>query len=361
MFSTLILNCFIAHAICFAFCSPSPSMMENASRNASAFFERLRILISTNQNHSKTSFVKNQNGVKIAISNWRDLPGPRQIAGRQGAVYFDFKLLNGSRVHLLVLDLNSVDFILKPGLSPTTKTTTHQAELNSAAAAINGGFFSLADGTSVSYVIVDGKELASPRKNPGLVDNDRISSVRNKIYNRSEMRVLISDSGQTKVQIANHDEPVSPGFRLLHSLQAGPRLLPRMTLEEEAFIRKEAGGTVDVIRSSHELARTAFGVTPDNHVMLLCVEGGDESVNAGGASLSQVRQLMASLGCSEALNLDGGSSTSMYLVLPDPSGKNKGHTVCRNEPERRVKSVLLLFAAGQPWVKVKKSGSFSGR
>lgn len=42
---------------------------------------------------------------------------------------------------------------------------------------------------------------------------------------------------------------------------------------------------------------------------------------------------MKGLGCTEAINLDGGASTTMFAGTT---------TVCGKKPETRVKSILLL-------------------
>lgn len=284
----------------------------------------------------------------MQMRSYKNLPPGKSLSDRPGAVYHMFKTVYGSRVHLIVVDMDALSWDLRPGVNATVDTTTHSGQSRSAAATINGGYFGLSDGASVSYVVVDGKEEASPRRNPSLQANTRLSSsVKDAIYNRSEFRVLVSTEGKNHVVVAHHDEPIPSGYKLLHSLQAGPRLLPELNVEKEAFVRLENGKMVDVIRSRQMVARTAFGVTADRRVLLVCVEGGEEQQGKGGATLVQVQQLMLDLGCVEALNLDGGSSTTMYVSYPDADGKITGRTVCRNNPERRVKSVLLLFAKKQ--------------
>lgn len=315
---------------------PSPSVIFQSAEEAA------QALKTAHRQRASTVFSKS--GSAIQIRSWKDLPSGQRLAGSDDALYFRFKIANGSRVHLLVLNLDSAVWELKPALNSGVETTTVTATKNGAGAAVNGGYFSMSDGKSVSYVVIDGKELASPRRNLGILYNPHLGAARERIYNRSELRILKDASGASSVRIAPHDAALVPGETLLHSIQAGPRLLPALTVEEEAFVRQESGKVVDVISSRQAVARTAFGISADRrHALLLCVEGGEEENQKSGLTLLQLRDLMADLGCVEALNLDGGGSTTMFAVLPDQSGKAVNNTVCKGQSERRVKSVLLLL------------------
>ena len=57
--------------------------------------------------------------------------------------------------------------------------------------------------------------------------------------------------------------------------------------------------------------RTAIGYTADNNLILLTADGREGS--SIGMTLSELAALMKSLGCINAINLDGGGSTVMYV------------------------------------------------
>ena len=57
--------------------------------------------------------------------------------------------------------------------------------------------------------------------------------------------------------------------------------------------------------------RTAIGYTRDNHVILITADGREGS--SIGLTLKELAYLMQSLGCVNAMNLDGGGSTVMYI------------------------------------------------
>lgn len=59
--------------------------------------------------------------------------------------------------------------------------------------------------------------------------------------------------------------------------------------------------------------RTAIGVTPENIAVLVAIDG-RHAGRAAGMTLHEVGQLMVKLGCTDAMELDGGGSTTMWLA-----------------------------------------------
>ncbi len=58
--------------------------------------------------------------------------------------------------------------------------------------------------------------------------------------------------------------------------------------------------------------RTAVGYTKDNVLIMVTIDGRKEG--SSGVTLSELAKIMYELGCYEAINLDGGSSTVMYAA-----------------------------------------------
>lgn len=84
--------------------------------------------------------------------------------------------------------------------------------------------------------------------------------------------------------------------------------------------------------------RTMLGVKPDGHVLLVAVDGRQSA--SAGLSLQEAAQLMMSLGATNAMNLDGGGSTSAAvrgIVVNSPSGGK----------ERPVANCLTLWGQFQ--------------
>ncbi len=65
------------------------------------------------------------------------------------------------------------------------------------------------------------------------------------------------------------------------------------------------------INNTTSRPRTAIGYTNNNLIILLVVEGDNPSAGYDGINLSDLATAMKNLGCTNAINLDGGGSSSM--------------------------------------------------
>ncbi len=114
------------------------------------------------------------------------------------------------------------------------------------------------------------------------------------------------------------------------AIGVGPALIMdgkiRITSDEEVFF----GTTIPLVHP-----RTAAGYTKDGKLILLVVDGRQKE--SRGVSLQELATLMAELGCVEALNLDGGGSSTIVVNgvrLNRPAG---------GDAEREVMSALATF------------------
>jgi hypothetical protein len=279
-------------------------------------------------------------------NSWRELANPRSLKPVNGAYYYEFRLASGSSAQLVVACLKEGRWRVRPFLCEKTTATSAIARAQSASAAINGGYFNLSDGASASYVILDGKLAANPHENRALVENPRLQPFMTQILNRSELRILKPQSPEAvpDIEIARHDDPLPAGRELMDALQAGPRLLPVLDCEEEAFLRKQAdGSTADSIGCLKAAARSAFGLTADGYAIFLTVSDRAHDSESCGITLADLADLMKRLGCRQAINLDGGSSTSLYVRLAEDPAHPAGLSVCGRSPETLVKTVLMLL------------------
>ena len=91
--------------------------------------------------------------------------------------------------------------------------------------------------------------------------------------------------------------------------------------------------------------RTAVGIGADGKTLVLVVVDGRRAGKAAGISLTELAQLMQSLGCRDALNLDGGGSSEM--VMRDPkSGVLQVLNTPSDGRERAVANVLGVSIRG---------------
>jgi hypothetical protein len=80
-----------------------------------------------------------------------------------------------------------------------------------------------------------------------------------------------------------------------------------------------------VINNTTSRPRSAIGYTNNNLVLLLAVEGDNAAAGYDGVNLVELSNILSLLGCQEAINLDGGGSSSMVvsnqlLVRPGDNG-----------------------------------------
>jgi hypothetical protein len=108
-----------------------------------------------------------------------------------------------------------------------------------------------------------------------------------------------------------------------------------MLLRNNAIVAKTGleGFKTDIVDGRHP--RSAVGRTADGDIWLVAVEGREGKVSRG-MTLAELSQTMLRLGCVDAMNLDGGGSTTMAI---------NGIAVNRmsDKAPRPVSNALLLF------------------
>lgn len=270
--------------------------------------------------------------------------------------------------HLVSMDLNSPSYKVVPLIAQNRDTTTDLTAKANAVAGINAGYFNLTDGVSASYVTEGGKPVLDPTVNKALIENPNLKPFLKQIFDRSELRIYEPNEskvaskeaaagkgrnvGDLQAVIVAHHMPASADVRILHAMQGGPALLPGIRSEAEAFIRKgKDGKSVDAIGTTRKAARTAIGITPGGGIVFAIIEGSRGKEFKAGASLKDMAQLLKEVGCNSALNLDGGTSTTMTVrgtaeqLGLEPStvrAAGKYAVVFSNEEERKVKSALAI-------------------
>jgi hypothetical protein len=232
------------------------------------------------------------------------------------------------------IDLKNKNFVVHPYFSQPMRTTSAIAAQKGAIVAINGGYFS-AD-ASVSAILEpnslkarniaaltrDGKSFPVTRsflaiKNDFSVSVDWIYHFTNEI---GDIVKFANPTANTTTTPA--PTPVrangSAYDNLLMGLGGGPTLIKngvvRITHDEEVFF----GSGIDWTTPR---PRTAVGYTQNGKFIMLVTEGG--RIESPGATLQTVAQIMLSLGAVEAMNLDGGGSTTMAvkgLLFNRPNG-----------------------------------------
>ncbi|MFQ4139993.1 phosphodiester glycosidase family protein [Nodosilinea sp. PGN35] len=203
------------------------------------------------------------------------------------------------------------------------------------AAAINAGFFDPNNGLTTSHVVIDGALVADPSQNERLVGNPDLASYMDRILNRSEFR-RYDCGGTPSYAIALHSEPVPAGCTLVDAVGAGPQLLPQDTSVAEGFVDRAAGR--DALGSQSLNARSAVGLTADGGVVL-AMAAQVPGVSPSGMTMAEMAAFLGDRGVVQALNLDGGSSSTLVVDGTTHYGRlnASGELV-----QRPVKSILWV-------------------
>lgn len=234
-----------------------------------------------------------------------------------------------SGVYIFKINTKKYGDKIKPLVTPKLMTPEKVYDDNCYDLVLNGGFFDIVNGKSVSYVIIDGKMEANVREYSELVENLKKEKRLENVLNRSELRILENKRHKLKFDIAYHADPVQKGYKIKHSLQAGPMLLPCMDLVKEGFVVKE--GDMVKFQSADILKRrprTIVGLK--GKYLYLVVFTKDHKVDANEAR----NYLEDKLKLKKIMAFDGGLSTSVnYKDL------NIGSL---GKYQRRVKSFLVI-------------------
>ncbi len=200
------------------------------------------------------------------------------------------------------------------------------AQRNDAYAAVNGSFFDMQQGNPVCYLRIDGVERGE--NTPAKED-----SVRRKYYQHA---TLLLSKGRPALVVPDSNRLWEASLPDSNIMTAGPLLL---RAGQEVPQRDDR----TFVTRRHN--RTALGIRPDGTTLLLVADGRFNH-QAEGLSLPELQRVMRWLGCTEAINLDGGGSTTMYVhdkphagVVNYPSD-NRRHD---HEGQRPVSNAILVL------------------
>lgn len=189
-------------------------------------------------------------------------------------------------------------------------------EVSSTAAAINGAWFNGSDGMPIQFLRIDGTNLASTHPNA------------------QERGGIVIDS-QGKVTCRTRPEN---GWSSLTEPNVIASEVP-IVVDGQPYQWTAPDAPDANYYYSYRAPRSCIGVTEDNHVLLVVVDG-RQAPRATGATYANMAELMIALGATDATELDGGGSSTLwgrdFGVLNSPSDGG----------ERSVAMALCLTAPG---------------
>ena len=202
------------------------------------------------------------------------------------------------------------------------KPTSAIAFENYALGAVNGGFFNIKRGGSVDFLKINKKIIDSASYTP------------NKPIPEHSMAAITIDDNDFKIVKGGAKLYWEKSLPESNVLVTGPLLLYN---NEEQELRFNAF-------NNNRHPRTCACVTNDNNLLLVTVDG--RNAMAQGMSLHELTYLSRMLGCKDAINLDGGGSTTMYVKGQPFEGVV--NFPCDNKQfdhygERSVSNVLMIL------------------
>lgn len=248
--------------------------------------------------------------------------------------YRTYELMQAT-VHVVSIPVGTpLSVAVADGLT-TVKDFAQQEE---AFVVLNAGFFDPQNAKTTSHLMTNGQSVGNPADNDRLTDNPDLQAYLPQILDRSEFRVYQCESSEAlRYDITFHSTALPNKCEIVSAVGAGPRLLPENTSTVEAFTSYEDGELVrDAIGSVQPNARSAIALTADESLLLIMVA---QRYDADGMTLVELSEFAEFLGATELLNLDGGSSSSLYFDGQTHFGRldANGYPV-----ERPVKSVIVV-------------------
>ena len=166
---------------------------------------------------------------------------------------------------------------------------------------VNADFFSLANGVPTNALVTGGKVLTPPSKQP-VFAVDSAGKPHITLLTAPDSSYALDDSRLSRVSL----QPFHP----MEAVGGRPRLVRDSAIVPEVDTEGQAGFAT----SRHP--RTAIGIANNGTRLLLVVADGRQAGYSAGMTLRELANLMLSLGARDALNLDGGGSTTMVVENP---------------------------------------------
>lgn len=199
------------------------------------------------------------------------------------------------------------------------RKTSQFAEESKAIIALNGSFFDVKKGGSVAYLEAGGKVISLNRnsKKPWAKTDSLLNGA-----------ILVSHKFRLKVEIAKPANVYEKSLKEEAVLVSGPILLiggKKVPLENSEFVKKRH-------------PRACICETAEKSILLIAIDGRSEV--ASGMNLREAQDFLLRLKCKDAINLDGGGSTTLWVndgkwkgILNKPSDK---------EGERPVANIIFV-------------------
>jgi exopolysaccharide biosynthesis protein len=257
-----------------------------------------------------------------------------------GITYTQFLTKDRTSIHLLEIDPDYFDIIAKKAHLSPLETVENIAFNENAIAAINGGFFCRTKdhlGSPIGILKIDDVWHGVPQKPRGAIG--WCNTHRNVLFDQ----VLTYESYHHHIYVISQSNPSytnESDWKSATYIVGGCPLLIRNTKALSDYSSEKTMNSF--LYKKH--ARTAIGILPNGHFVFVVADGKKHYFfSNSGMSIPDLAFFMQSIGCKEALNLDGGGSSTMILdskIVNTPCGEEydgKGNYV------RSVSDAILVI------------------
>ncbi len=273
----------------------------------------------------------------LGQSNWKNIDSLYGLLPDSVHVFYSNDSLDGkpNKAYFLIAPLKerTLDFSVAVGNGKRYTPSEYHQQNNAPILVVNTTFFEFVQNRNLNAVVNKGKLLAYNLHNIAGKGKDTFTyrhsfsgAIGIRKNREADIAWLFTDSASrfplaSQIAVPHFKDsnavltpsqlPATAKFKkwkMQTAVAGGPVLIQDGKIqisnnEEQRFAGKQ-------INDKHP--RTAMGYTADGHLIVMVVEGRNPGI-AEGASLTQLAQLMLSAGCVEALNLDGGGSSTMLI------------------------------------------------
>lgn len=242
---------------------------------------RINILIAIFLFVTAASAQENRDSLTVVSKDWKKKKVKKGIVWKQG--HFNNLFDSEQEINYVEIDLKKNLKKLYLAAEPSELKPTSQFALeHQALVAVNGGFFDMKNGGATDFIQVDNKVINRTRKK-----TDR----GNALLLLSKKEIKIKAAADTLYEAEHYPNVMLSGPLLVASGKPYP-------LTKNAF-------------NDNRHPRTAIALTGDGKLLLFVVDGRNKS--SQGMNLHELSSVLRWLGAKEAMNLDGGGSSTLYI------------------------------------------------
>jgi exopolysaccharide biosynthesis protein len=192
----------------------------------------------------------------------------------------------------------------------------------------------LANGFEIT--VVNGVVKQTALGNSVIPRDGYVLSVAGNLAEHLSQNIQVGDKIESALNLVSYNETITSSIK--HLVGGGPRLVKKGTPYISKYAEKFKQ---DIARGRR--ARSAVGITQDNRLLLVAVEGpqkkknrkGNTAPQSCGASLEELARTMLFLGAWDAMNLDGGGSSTLVVNDQTINQPSDGR-------ERRVNNAIIV-------------------